>query len=510
MSGAPPTWPRAAGVLAHLTSLPGAPGCGGLGPEAHAFVRFLANAGLMWWQTLPVGPAGKGFSPYSARSSFAGGAHLISPEALAREGLLEVAERSGDASALVDLGIVRRRRDQVWSAADRFLNSADGGERDDFHAFVEASADWLEEWTLYEAIARAERSHDWTTWPTPIRLREAGAMAEARGSLDEEMRLLRVEQYFFHRQWTALRDAAEAAGVRLMGDVPFYPSLESADVWADQHLFELDRQGRPRAVAGVPPDYFSATGQIWESPIYDWSAHERDGFRWWKSRMARAASLFDAVRIDHFLGMHRCWRVPRDAPTAEHGAWVHSPGRELLGAVVSEAPRLRIVAEDLGLITAEAGALRDAFGFPGMRVLQFAFDADAASLHRPDHHPVNAVVYTGTHDNDTTRGWVETLRTEPERRGELERACAWFGVGEEELVAAMIEGAFASRGHTAIIPLQDALGLGSEARMNRPGVAEGNWRWRVSGGSDMEAARKRLAAWAAADGRAVGDAARRE
>lgn len=497
-------WPRAAGVLLHPTSLPGAGGCGDIGPTAHEFVDFLAEAGQTWWQTLPVGPAGKGFSPYSARSSFAGGVHLISIDLLAQDGLLDPVSDEAQTCGAVHLESVRARHETVRAAAARFLAHANQTQRTAFHEFVDAASEWLDDWALYESLSRAERSHDWTRWPKEVRLRDAGALVAAQDALEHEILLAQVEQFFFHDQWTALRSHCLANGVRLMGDVPFYPSLESADVWASQSLFELDANGQPAAVAGVPPDYFSATGQIWESPIYRWEAHESTDFAWWSARLGRAAELFDAVRIDHFLGMHRYWRVPHGAATAEHGAWAPSPGRELLTVTTSAHPALQIVAEDLGLITTEASALRDAFGFPGMRVLQFAFDADTAGLHRPDQHPENAVVYTGTHDNDTTVGWAESMVADPHRAAELKRACDWFNVEPRELPDAMIRAAMASPAHTAVLPMQDVLGLGTEARMNRPGIAEGNWRWRLRGSEDLRSRAEGIQAMTLEHGRTAG------
>ncbi len=487
------SWPRSAGVLLHPTSLPGPAGCGGLGPEAHELVQFLSGAGQTWWQTLPIGPAGKGFSPYSSRSSFAGGTHLISVETLMREGLCDKELVRTTGSSVFDLAAIRLKQKQVRAAAKRLSSEESMSAHEELQAFIQSSLSWLDDWAMFEALAAKQSSYNWTSWPVEIRLRRPDAMQEAKQSLRDELTVIFAEQFLFQKQWAQLRAACERAGVRLMGDVPFYPSLESADVWANQHLFDLDENGQPNAVAGVPPDYFSATGQIWESPMYRWDAHAADGFQWWTSRMSRAAELFDAVRIDHFLGMHRCWRVPHGAATAEGGAWTLSPGRELLQAITSHAPELNIVAEDLGLITPEATALRDEFGFPGMRVLQFAFDSDSGGLHRPDHHLKNSVVYTGTHDNNTTLGWIESLESTEAGRQERDRACEWFGVSPAGLLDAMVNAAYASPSHTAILPMQDVLGLNAKARMNTPGVADGNWRWRLDALAGMDQVRGVLA-----------------
>lgn len=496
------SWPRASGVLMHVTSLPGSFGCGDCGEAALAFIDQLAEARQTWWQTLPVGPPGKGFSPYSARSSFAGGLHLLSLERLVKEGWLRPEDApAGARRSDIDVSEVRQRIGAVHAAAEHFLRSAPAQDRASFDAFREEHASWLDDWAMFAAISKAEGTGDWTQWPRDVRLREPAAMQGAARELHEFIARQQVGQYFFQKQWSELVARAKAAGVRLMGDVPFYPSLPSADVWANQELFELDENGRPHAVAGVPPDYFSATGQIWESPLYAWEAHHADGFAWWTRRMARAAAMFDAVRIDHFLGLHRGWRVPVGAETAEHGAWVLAPGRELLGAIVHAMPQLKIVAEDLGVVTSEAAALRDHFNLPGMRIIQFAFD-EPDSIHLPANYDENCIAYSGTHDNNTTRGWVESEARE-EQSEPLMRACELLDASAEELPLRLIDAVMRSPAHTAIIPMQDALLLGEEARMNTPGVAEGNWRWRLAGG-DMNAAWERLQIWASTSGRVSG------
>lgn len=496
-------WPRASGVLMHFTSLARQAGCGGLGPEAHAFISFLSNAKQTWWQTLPVGPPGKGFSPYAAQSSFAGGTHLISIEALAAEGFCEILQPTSDADVDVfDRDSIRRRKAIVRSAAIQFLNRASSEQCVAFESFCASNESWLHDWAMFDAIAREQGDRNWRGWPAAFRRANLGTIDDLDAGLREQANAAMVEQFYFQQQWDALHTRCRAAGVRLMGDVPFFPALDSADVWANEQLFDLDASGEPRAVAGVPPDYFSETGQIWESPLYRWDAHVEQGFQWWTARLKRAAKLYDAVRIDHFLGMHRCWRVPADAPSAVDGAWVMTPGHSLLSAVRDAGVHLPIVAEDLGLVTPEAESLRDAFGFPGMRVLQFAFDEEDGTSHRPDRIPEQCVAYPGTHDNDTLNGWIDSLAATEVGRHKLHRAIEFLGVDPSGLRDALLSSLFGCDAHTVIVSTQDALGLGTEARMNVPGVADGSWRWRVRRDADLEGAAARLRALTEQSGRA--------
>ena len=496
-------WPRSSGVLMHFTSLAGMAGCGGLGPEAHAFISFLSNAKQTWWQTLPVGPPGKGFSPYSALSSFAGGAHLISVELLAEQGLCEGFECASDVRQdCIELQAIKQHEAIVRRAARQFLEGASSEQRAAFTSFCAANESWLHDWAMFDAIARAQGGRNWRRWPAAFRRSNVGAIDALDPSLREQATLAMVEQFFFQQQWDALHARCQAAGVRLMGDVPFFPALDSADVWANEHLFDLDASGESRAVAGVPPDYFSETGQIWESPLYRWDAHAEEGFQWWTARLRRAAELYDAVRIDHFLGMHRCWRVPADASSAIDGAWVMTPGHALLSAVRDAGVHLPIVAEDLGLVTPEAESLRDAFGFPGMRVLQFAFDEEDGTSHRPDRIPEHCVAYPGTHDNDTLNGWIDSLAATDEGRRKLCRTTEYLGADTAGLRDALLSVLYACNAHTVIVPMQDALGLGGEARMNVPGAADGSWRWRMRSDANVNGAAVRLRALTEQSGRA--------
>ncbi len=496
---------RDAGALLHITSLPSPGGCGDLGDAAHSFIDLLASMGLAWWQTLPVGPVGRGFSPYSARSSFAGGEHLVAPEPLVRAGHLDADAGCDMPPPKMDADprAARRRVALVRYAATCFEARADRATRERFLYFTEINKYWLEDFALYEAISRAEKTGDWTRWPAPVRRRDGAALSEAADSLRDDAHVERVTQFFFQEQWRALRARASAAGVRLMGDLPFYPALESADVWSNQALFDLGDTGRPNAVAAVPPDYFSETGQVWDAPLYRWEAHERDGFAYLAARVRRSGELFDALRLDHFIGFHRAWAVAPGTRTAKHGVWREAPGESALNAVRAATPNLLIIAEDLGVLTDRAAALRDLFCLPGMRVLQFAFDDDnPGDIHRPLNHPVNCVAYTGTHDNNTTRGWAEDLVRTPAGRAVLARACASLNVTAAQLPAAMLGAALESAARTAIIPVQDILGLGADARMNTPGEARGMWRWRLDSFDALDSAADAIRASVAHAGRA--------
>lgn len=499
-------FPRSSGILLHPTSLPGPYGIGDLGRWAYRFVDCLADAKQSVWQVLPLGPTGFGGSPYQVYSSFAGNTALISLDALVDQGWLDesdVASHPWFSPHKVDYDrAIAYHEDLLTLAYDRFVIQDDRAQKSAFRAWAEDPRRWwLDDYALFMVLKEHYGGRPWTEWPPGEALRDPTALEEARAMHACRLDEIRWRQWVFATQWDALRSYANGKGIRIVGDIPIYVAQDSSDVWTRPDLFELDETGAPTAVAGVPPDYFSATGQIWESPLYAWEAHHADGFAWWTRRMARAAAMFDAVRIDHFLGLHRGWRVPVGAETAEHGAWVLAPGRELLGAIVHAMPQLKIVAEDLGVVTSEAAALRDHFNLPGMRIIQFAFD-EPDSIHLPANYDENCIAYSGTHDNNTTRGWVESEARE-EQSEPLMRACELLDASAEELPLRLIDAVMRSPAHTAIIPMQDALLLGEEARMNTPGVAEGNWRWRLAGG-DMNAAWERLQIWASTSGRVSG------
>ncbi len=465
---------RASGVLLHPTSLPGAHGCGDLGGEAHRFVRWLRDAGQRWWQMLPVGPVGYGNSPYSASSAFAGNPLFISLERLVEEALLP---RSALAQAPafppdgVDYAAARAFRDRMLRVAfEAFATRT--RDRPKFEAFCAANEFWLEDFALFAAIKRAHGERPWTEWDPGLRARDAAALDRARHALREDIEQQRFEQFVFARHWQALRDECRLSGIGLVGDLPIFVAHDSADVWVHRDLFFLDAEGRPTVVSGVPPDYFSTTGQRWGNPLYDWSRVEQTGYRWWLQRFAQTFARFDAVRLDHFIGFTRYWEVPADHATARNGSWRPGPGKRLFEAL---GPA-QLIAEDLGEVTPEVTALRDRLGFPGMKLLQFAFGSDPqAATFLPYNYERNCVAYTGTHDNDTTRGWFEQL--EPQER---ETALDYLGTSGREIHWEMIRAVWSSVANLAVAPMQDLLGLGSPARMNLPGTTSGNWEWRLA------------------------------
>ena len=512
---------RSSGVLLHPTSLPGRFGSGDLGREAVTFADFLAAAEQRWWQMLPVGPPGYGDSPYSAESAFAGSPLLLDLEALAAEGWLRPHEldpadaRSDDH---VDFARARAfRESRLARAFAAFSRRRDPQATQDFEAFVHESQGWLEDWALYRALKRAHGDTAWTEWPAPLRDRDPEALARASERYADAVDLARFEQHLVARQWRSLRAACAERGVALMGDVPIFVAHDSADVWQHRDLFQLDDAGMPEVVAGVPPDYFSATGQRWGNPLYRWDRLREDGYAWWIARLRSAMARFDAVRLDHFIGFVRAYAIPASSPTATQGAWQPGPGSALFESARAALGPLPFVAEDLGSVTPEVTALRDRFGFPGLRVLQFAFGNDLqASNFLPSRYPREAVAYTGTHDNDTTQGWFrdpggkESTRSIEQITREGRAALDYLGGDGEELHWDMIRAALASAADTAIIPAQDLLGLGSEARMNRPGTSSGNWQWRLRAGALDAAVAERLAQLTRLHGRAEAEGAEAE
>jgi 4-alpha-glucanotransferase len=486
--------PRLSGILLHPTSLPGRYGIGDLGPEADRWIEFLASAGQRLWQILPLGPTGYGNSPYQCFSAFAGNPWLVSPDRLLAEGLVsaDVLERAPRfPAARVDYaGVIAWKRALLAGAVERFRTGAGGRAlREEFDAFRVEHEDWLDDYALFMALKESHDQVAWTAWPAPLARRDAAALADARRRLEGAIEDHRFQQFLFFRQWTALRALAHRRGVAVLGDIPIFVAHDSADVWARRELFRLDAAGRPTAVAGVPPDYFSRTGQLWGNPLYRWEVLKRDGYAWWIERFRRTLALVDRVRLDHFRGFHAYWAVPAGHTTAERGRWVRGPGSRFFNAVRAAIGDLPIVAEDLGEITPEVYALRDRLGLPGMKILQFAFGADADNPFLPHRFPAHCVAYTGTHDNDTTRGWYEQSSTPAER----ERARAYLGTDGRDIAWDLIRLAQASVADTAIAPLQDVLDLGTAARMNYPGREEGNWEWRFEWAqlSDSHAARLR-------------------
>lgn len=483
---------RRAGVLLHLTSLPGPRHEGGLGPSAYRFVDTALAMGLSVWQTLPIHPTHGDGSPYQCLSAHAGHPELIDLGALAARGWLTEADLAVSAE-----DPQQSRRTLLQRAFDSF--SAQGGlAQPDFCDFRAAKADWLEDFALYMALRAHHQGAPWQSWPEGLRDRHPETLQAVARDLSQFVALEVFVQFVFFQQWRALRTYANARGLLLFGDVPIFVAGDSADVWADPESFDLQAHGEPRVVAGVPPDYFSATGQRWGNPHYRWDRMEADDFRWWRARFRTQFELFDWVRIDHFRGLEAYWEIPAEEETALGGRWVKAPGQALLEALFRESPtgRLPLVAENLGIITQEVEALREAFQIPGMLILQFAFEGGPDNPYLPVHHPENSVVYTGTHDNDTTLSWFEGL---PESL----RAHVYEVLGHPDLPMpdALLKAALASRARLAMIPMQDLLGLGRGFRMNTPGTTEGNWSWRLQPGQLGEARMGVVADWVRASER---------
>lgn len=500
-----PMTPRSSGLLLHVTSLPGPFGVGDLGPAAHRFVDYLARAGQALWQVLPLVPTGHGDSPYASPSTFAGNPLLISPERLVEDGLLDEGDvgRPPDFPAdRVDFARATAYKNGLLDTAhQRFRAGAAPGLAAAFDAFVREHAEWLEPFALFTALKDHHGGASWTEWPAPLARRDADPLSEAREAHAAALERVRFEQFLFWRQWAALRAYAHGRGVRVFGDLPIYVAHDSADVWAHPDLFHLDDAGRPTAVAGVPPDYFSTTGQRWGNPLYRWERMEAAGFQWWRRRIAHTLRLVDLVRLDHFRAFEAYWRIPAEEPTAVNGEWVEGPGDAFFRAIEDEVGTpLPLVAEDLGLITPAVHALMDRFGLPGMAVLQFAFGGGPENAYLPHRYRRHLVAYTGTHDNDTVEGWWAGGASDGER-AYARRYLALDGAGEPPHRAA-VRAVLASVADTVVVPVQDAIGAGGEARMNTPGEEEGNWAWRVREGHLTDASADWLRLLAETYGRA--------
>jgi 4-alpha-glucanotransferase len=469
---------RSAGVLLHVTSLPSGYGIGDLGPAAYEWVDLLARSGQRWWQILPLGPVGYGGSPYSASSSLAINTMLLSPDLLVKDDLLRAGDIAGAAFSphRVEFETVRGFKDRIVRLAwDRFRGGAAAHLRDALDAFRTAQADWVEDYALYAAIKDSRGGRAWSEWPSGLVRREPRTLAAARRSLADAVERCVFGQFLADRQWQALRRHARERCVGIFGDLPIFVAWDSHDVWASPAQFLLDADRRPRYVAGVPPDYFSPTGQRWGNPLYDWKAAERDGYAWWIRRMRRTMELVDVVRLDHFRGLQAAWHVPVESPTAEIGTWGPAPGADLLARLRQALGGLPLIAEDLGMITPDVYELRDRFGLPGMCVLHFAFDGDPKNPFLPHNLRRNSVVYTGTHDNDTTVGWYGGLT--PRERDQVR---VYTNTDGHDMAWDLVRMAWSTVARTAIVPVQDLLMLDSSGRMNRPGVPEGNWAWRLT------------------------------
>ena len=470
---------RSAGILLPVFSLPGAYGIGTLGREARAFADFLRDAGQRWWQVLPVGPTGAGNSPYTSASTFAGNPLLIDLEDLRDRGLLTEAELSAaraEPDGPIDYAALYENREPLLRRAFSRLDGAEAQAVRDFAA----ATPWLGEYALYRALKTHFGETAWYDWPDQaLRDHDPAALAPWRTALAEDIAFHETVQCWFFSQWKALKDHANGLGVGIIGDLPIYVSLDSADVWSERREFLLDETGKPSRVAGVPPDYFSEEGQLWGNPLYDWAAMKQDGFGWWIRRVEGASRLFDAIRIDHFRAFERYWSVPAGAESAKEGQWEKGPGMDLLGVLTNWFPHITYIAEDLGLLTPEVHQLREAAGLPGMKVLEFAFDHPGNAYLPHNYDSRRCVCYTGTHDNDTALGWYD-------HAPEAERAFAerYLGVsGREEVRKALLRCGMGSTAELFVAQMQDYLALGSEGRINVPGVAEGNWRWRMAPGA---------------------------
>ena len=484
---------RSAGVLLHVTSLPGRYGIGDLGPDARRWIDMLSGAGLRWWQILPLGPTGPGNSPYRCFSAFAGNPLLISPDLLIEDSLLSKADLHGMTLPAGDVKfapVIQNKLSLLHLAHEHFVRRGKHRLQGAYERFVATESAWLKDFALFMSLSDADPSKPWILWPKPIVRRNPSALSEARRELAEPIRFHQFVQFIFSRQLAALRDHARNAGVALIGDLPIFVSPESSDVWTNPKLFQLDRLLRPRFVSGVPPDMFSADGQRWGNPLYNWTEMKKDGFAWWKARLKTALSQADLVRIDHFRGFESYWSIPANLPTAKKGRWVKAPGVELFQALLGKDANLPLVAEDLGIITPEVEDLRDRFHLPGMRVLQFGLGGDAHGLHLPHNFIKHCFAFTGTHDNDTSAGWFASLPAAAKRRVEAySPELPWRTEPSWSLIRLLI----ASVAANVVIPLQDLLELDHRSRMNLPGSSHGNWRWRLDSFNHCKSALQRLA-----------------
>ena len=499
------TFPRSSGILLHPTSLPGPHGVGDLGPAAYRFVDFLHSAGHKLWQVLPLNPTGYGDSPFQCFSASAGNPLLVNLDRLIERGTLAKSDITSIPQwprDTVDFGrVIAFKTPLLKKAARNFLNSADANDREQFQSFCRANAHWLDDFALFMAVKDTQNLVAWTRWPDDIAARNPEAVRDATEHLAKEIEVHKYWQFEFAQQWQSLRAYARERHIQIIGDIPIYVAHDSADVWANRKYFLLNPDGTPAKIAGVPPDYFSATGQLWGNPIYNWPLHKETNYKWWVERFRSAMRLYDIMRIDHFRGFEAYWEVPGGDTTAVNGKWVKGPGADLFRVLQDDLGELPIIAENLGVITPEVEAIRHQFNFPGMAILQFAFGNDPQGpSFRPHNYERNLVAYTGTHDNDTTVGWWQSkgsgdsIRTEEDVQKEHAFARSYLGLSDDNAIHwALIRGILSSVANTAIIPMQDVLGLGSQARMNLPGTASGNWRWRMLSGAltDELAARLR-------------------
>lgn len=473
---------RSSGILLHPTSLPGRYGIGDLGKEAYRFVDILEKTGQSIWQVLPLGPTGYGDSPYQCFSAFAGNPLLVSPDLLIEWKLLgkrELKRVPKFPTGAVDFGAVIPFKQRLLRRAFDCFKAGDHPDlANEYSAFCARSALWLDTYALFHTLKIAQGGRPWNAWERELATREPSALASVSERYAVDIEATKFAQFLFFKQWDDLKRYANSRGVRILGDAPIFVAYDSADVWAHRNLFKLDETGSPTVVAGVPPDYFSKTGQLWGNPLYDWNRMRETGFSWWIDRIAWSLQALDMLRLDHFRGFSACWEVPASETTAINGRWVDTPGSEMFAAVSEALGRLPIVAEDLGVITQDVDTLRDRFGFPGMRVMQFGFGGDAESVHLPHNYNANVIAYTATHDNNTTVGWFNSL-SGPAGRREKKHCLSYLGTQGNEIQWDMMRAVMSSVAGTTIVPLQDLLGLDERSRMNSPGRPDGNWTWRV-------------------------------
>jgi 4-alpha-glucanotransferase len=470
---------RGSGILLHPTSLPGPYGSGDLGTSAYQFVDWLASSGQALWQMLPLGPAGMANSPYMSLSAFAGSPMLIDLEDIVAHDWLV----PNDLRTFIGESVHRVKYQEVslwrmnllWKASENFFHHGNEKDREQFASFCAHEKKWLDEYSLFQAVNDHFGGREWISWGHDLVHRKPAALKQAAEQWKGQVNYHKFMQWCFARQWKKLKKYANDRGIKLMGDIPIFVAHHSADVWSNQQAFSLDKDGRPSFVAGVPPDYFSEDGQRWGNPLYRWDIMKQQGYSWWINRFKKTFELFDILRIDHFRGFEAYWRIPAKEKTARVGKWIKGPGDDLFKAIIKKLGTLPIIAEDLGVVTPEVVALREAFGFPGMKVLQFAFSTDPKDNFLPHGYDKNYVVYTGTHDNDTTMGWYG--KATDHERDFVRRYCKTNG---NEINWDLMKLALQSVANIAVIPLQDVLGLGSEGRMNFPGTVEGNWEWRFS------------------------------
>ncbi len=470
--------PRASGILLHPTSFPGPDGIGDLGPEAYQWIDFLKDSSTSLWQVLPLGPTGYGDSPYQCFSAFAGNPYLISPTLLLDQGLLtraDFSDRPAFPSDRVDYGsAIQWKISLLKRAFNRFSSSQDEEIITRFTRFCEDNTNWLHDYAVFMAIKESQGGQSWLQWEKTLKMNEPGAVKKFAENNMHAIQEQQFRQFLFFEQWNSLREYAHANGVQVIGDVPIFVSMDSADVWSHRELFFIDSNGNPTYIAGVPPDYFSPTGQLWGNPLYNWKKHRDSGFAWWIDRMRASLRLFDWIRLDHFRGFAAYWKIKAGSPTAEIGIWEKGPGAALFTDLERALGHLPIIAEDLGVITADVVALRERFSFPGMCILQFAFGGDPADRFLPHNYVENSVVYTGTHDNDTTLGWFTASGT-----AEREFCLKYLGRDGSNITADMIRTIWSSIAAFAVAPMQDFLNLDTQARMNYPSKADGNWCWRM-------------------------------